>query len=74
MRRDPLKLWDTSWCSEDVNNNRATITQMKSEALNNKNKQTNKQTNKQNKKPGKKIPEKFRRACAACFSKPLPLL
>ena len=51
MRRDPLKLWDTSWCSEDVNNNRATITQMKSEALNNKDKQTNKQTNK-TKSPG----------------------
>ena len=49
MRRDPLKLWDTSWCSEDVNSNRAKITQMKSKALNNK----DKQTNKQNKKPGK---------------------
>ena len=44
---------------------------MKSEALNNKKKKTNKQTNKQNKTPGKPIPEKFGRACAACFLKPL---
>ena len=49
MRRAPLQLWDTSWCSEDVNNNTAKITRMKSEALNNKKK--TKQTNK-TKRPG----------------------
>ena len=67
MGRDPLKLWDTSWCSEDVNNNTAKITQMKSEALNNKNKQTNK-----TKSPGRKFQKNLGGLVRPAFQNPYP--
>ena len=56
MGKDPLKPWDTSWCSErnyDVNDTSAEATEIKSETLNNK------QTKQNKSRPGHKFETLF---------------